>query len=84
MSKDDYVGELLWEHMLRRKNAFLNAMRASDVLLLPRVRVRDRTLKRSQCPFYEKCMYKDDETGQAQAMANDLDLINVRGFLFCG
>jgi hypothetical protein len=34
MSKDDYARELLWEQMLRRKNAFLNAMRASDVSLL--------------------------------------------------
>jgi hypothetical protein len=30
MSKDDYARELLWkQQMMRRKNAFLNAMRAS-------------------------------------------------------
>jgi hypothetical protein len=54
MSKDDYAKELLWDQMLRRKNAFLNAMRASDVSLLPRVRARDRKLKWSHCSFYEK------------------------------
>jgi hypothetical protein len=54
MSKDDYAKELLWDQMLQRKNAFLNAMRASDVSLLPRVRAGDRKLKCSHCSFYEK------------------------------
>lgn len=84
-SSVDYAKELLWEQqMMRRKNAFLNAMRASDVSLLPRVRLGGRKLKYSRCPFYERCMYKDDGTEQVRAIANDLDLINVRGFLFCG
>jgi hypothetical protein len=42
MSKDDYARELLWDQMLRRKNAFLNAIQANDVSLLPRVKFRDR------------------------------------------
>jgi hypothetical protein len=42
MSKDDYATEPLWEQMQRRKNAFLNAMRANDVSQLPRIRFRER------------------------------------------
>jgi hypothetical protein len=81
MSKDDYARELLWDQMLRRKNAFLNAIRANDVSLLPRVRFRERKIKCSHCPFYERCMNQDNETEQARAMANDLDVLDVPGFL---
>jgi hypothetical protein len=59
MSKDDYARELLFEQMVRRKNSFLKAMRANDVSMLPRVRMRDRRLKCSRCPFYQKCMQHD-------------------------
>jgi hypothetical protein len=51
MSKDDYARKLLWEQMLRRKNAFLKAMEANDVSMLPRVRMHDRRLKCAHCPF---------------------------------
>jgi hypothetical protein len=81
MPKDDYARELLWEQMVRRKVAFFDAMRANDVSLLPRVRMRDRRLKCSRCPFYQKCMQRDGETEEAHAMANDLDLLEVTGFL---
>jgi hypothetical protein len=85
MSKGDYDRELLWEQqMMRRKNLFLKATKANDVSMLPRVRLQDRRLKCTHCPFYERCMYKDDETEYAQAtVANDLDLLDVGGFLFC-
>lgn len=81
MSKEDYARELLWEQMLRRKNAFLKAMEANDVSMLPRVRMHDRQLKCTHCPFYERCMLRDGETEEAHAMANDLDLLDMAGFL---
>ena len=81
MSKDDYARELLLDQMLRRKNAFLGAKRANDVSMLPRVRLQDRRLKCSHCPFYEKCMNEDAESEDARAMANDLDLLDVSGFV---
>lgn len=42
MPRDDYAKELLCEQMVRRKKALLQAIRASDVSVLPRVRVQDR------------------------------------------
>jgi hypothetical protein len=56
MSKEDYTSELLWEQMLWRKNVFLKAMEANDVSMLPRVRMHDRRLKCTHCPFYGRCI----------------------------
>jgi hypothetical protein len=81
MAKDDYARDLLWEQMMRRKNAFLKALLANDVSILPRVRMHDRSLKCSGCPYYEGCMHRDGETEEAQRMANDLDLLDMHGFL---
>jgi CRISPR/Cas system-associated exonuclease Cas4 (RecB family) len=81
ISKDDYARELLWDQMQRRKNAFLKARQSNDVSFLPRIRVRDRKMKCSGCPFYERCMRQDGETEEARAMANDLELLDVRGFI---
>jgi hypothetical protein len=81
MLKDDHARVLLWEQMLRRKNVFLKALETNDVSILPRVRMHDRKLKCSGCPYYERCMHRDGETEDARMMANDLDLLDMRGFL---
>jgi hypothetical protein len=81
MSKEDYTSELLWEQMLWRKNVFLKAMEANDVSMLPRVRMHDRRLKCTHCPFYGRCRLQDGETEEAHVMANDLDLLDMAGFL---
>ena len=80
MSKNDYARELLWEQMVQRKNVFLKAIRENDVSMLPRVRARDRKLKCTGCPYYERCMNQDGEMEDTRIMANDIELLDVRGF----
>jgi hypothetical protein len=81
MPKDDSAREALWQQMLRRKEQLLQAVRTDDVTRLPRVRMRERKFKCSGCPFYDRCMNRDGETEEALAMANDLDLLQVSGFI---
>jgi len=81
MSMDDPAREALWKQMRRRKEQFLRAIRAADVTILPRVNVRERNFKCSSCLFYERCMNQDGETEEALAMANDLNLLHMTGFI---
>ena len=81
MPKDDPAREALWQQMMRRKEQLLQVIRTDDVTRLPRVRTRERNFKCSGCPFYDRCMNKDGETEEALAMANDLDLLQVSGFI---
>ena len=38
-----------------------------------------RNKKCPWCPFYDKCMNKDNETDKAKEMANEVDLLDISG-----
>ena len=70
----DVAREILKNEMVRRKNLFLKALEENDVSVLPRLPEFARNKKCGWCPFYDKCMNKDNETDKAKEMANKIDM----------
>ena len=75
----DVAREILKNEMVRRKNLFLKALEENDVSILPRLPEFARNKKCPWCPFYDKCMNKDNETDKAKEMANEIDILDISG-----
>ena len=75
----DVAREILKNEMVRRKNLFLKALEENDVSILPRLPEFARNKKCGWCPFYDKCMNKDNETDKAKEMANEIDILDISG-----
>jgi hypothetical protein len=75
----DVTREILKNEMVRRKNLFLKALEENNVSILPRLPEFVRNKKCPWCPFYDKCMNKDDETDKAKEMANEIDILDITG-----
>ena len=75
----DVAREILKNEMVRRKNLFLKALEENDVSVLPRLPEFARNKKCGWCPFYDKCMNKDNETDKAKEMANEIDILDISG-----
>jgi hypothetical protein len=75
----DIAREILKNEMVRRKNLFLKALEENDVSILPRLPEFARNKKCGWCPFYDKCMNKDNETDKAKEMANEIDILDING-----
>jgi CRISPR/Cas system-associated exonuclease Cas4 (RecB family) len=75
----DVAREILKNEMVRRKNLFLKALEENDVSILPRLPEFARNKKCGWCPFYDKCMNKDNETDKAKEMANEIDILDING-----
>ena len=67
--------------MIRRKNLFVNALKENDVSILPRLDIKFRNSKCLHCIFYNRCMNEDSETEKAAAMAKEIDLLDIPGFM---
>ncbi|MGZ5486350.1 MAG: hypothetical protein ACXWFB_10650 [Nitrososphaeraceae archaeon] len=79
---NDITREILKNEMIRRKNLFLKALENEDVTILPRLseKIRDRNCP--WCKFYEICMdSKNDETEEANEMANEIDIFDIPGVI---
>lgn len=81
LPKDDIARELLKNEMMRRKKLFLNALKENDVSILPRLNLKFRNSKCIHCLFFDRCMNKDKETINAAEMANEIDLLDIPGFI---
>ena len=81
LPKGDIVREILKNEMVRRKDLFRKALEHSDVSILPRLSQARRNLKCPKCNFYNRCMNEDDETAEAQEMANELDILDISGVI---
>lgn len=81
LPKNDIARELLKNEMVRRKNLFVNALKENNVSILPRLHIKQRNSKCTYCVFYNKCMNEDGETPQAAKMANEIDLLDIPGFV---
>jgi CRISPR/Cas system-associated exonuclease Cas4 (RecB family) len=75
----DVAREILKNEMVRRKNLFLKALEENDVSILPRLPELARNKKCRWCPFYDKCMNRDNETDKAKEMANEIDILDING-----
>ena len=75
----DVAREILKNEMVRRKNLFLKALEENDVSILPRLPEFARNKKCPWCPFYDKCMNKDNETDKAKEMAKEIDILDISG-----
>jgi CRISPR/Cas system-associated exonuclease Cas4 (RecB family) len=75
----DVAREILKNEMVRRKNLFLKALEENDVSVLPRLPEFARKKKCGWCPFYDKCMNKDNESDKAKEMANEIDILDISG-----
>ena len=75
----DVAREILKNEMVRRKNLFLKALEENDVSVLPRLPEFARNKKCGWCPFYDKCMNKDNETDKAKEMSNEIDILDING-----
>ena len=75
----DVAREILKNEMVRRKNLFLKALEENDVSILPRLPEFARNKKCGWCPFYDKCMNRDNETDKAKEMANEIDILDISG-----
>ena len=82
LPKDDIARELLKNEMIRRKTLFQKSLQESNVSILPRLKENIRSSKCPWCKFYDICMSKDnDETKEAKEMVNEIDLLDINGFL---
>lgn len=82
LSGNDITREILKNEMIRRKNLFLKALENEDVTILPRLSEKIRDRKCPWCKFYEKCMdSKNDETEEANEMANEIDIFDIPGVI---
>ena len=77
----DVAREILKNEMVRRKNLFLKALEENDVSILPRLPEFARNKKCGWCPFYDKCMNKDNETDKAKEMAKEIDILDISGVI---
>jgi len=77
----DVAREILKNEMVRRKNLFLKALQENDVSILPRLPENIKNSKCPYCPFYDKCMNHDEETGEAKEMANEIDLLDINAIV---
>ncbi|MGI9012061.1 MAG: hypothetical protein ACR2F1_12865 [Nitrososphaeraceae archaeon] len=79
---NDITREILKNEMIRRKNLFLKALENEDVTILPRLSEKIRDRKCPWCKFYEICMdSKNDETEEANEMANEIDIFDIPGVI---
>jgi hypothetical protein len=81
LPKGDIVREILKNEMVRRKVLFRKALEHSDVSILPRLSQARRNLICPKCNFYNRCMNEDNETEEAQEMANELDILDISGVI---
>jgi CRISPR/Cas system-associated exonuclease Cas4 (RecB family) len=82
LPKDDIARELLKNEMIRRKTLFQKSLQESNVSILPRLKENIRSSKCPWCKFYDICMSRDnDETQEAKEMVNEIDLLDINGFL---
>ncbi len=82
LPKDDIARELLKNEMIRRKNLFQKSLQESNVRILPRLKENLRSSKCPWCKFYDICMdKKNDETESAKEMINEIDLLDISGFI---
>ncbi|MDQ3839658.1 MAG: hypothetical protein M3297_10355 [Thermoproteota archaeon] len=81
LPKNDIAREILKNEMVRRKNLFLRALEENDVSLLPRLIDEAKRNKCPHCQFYDRCINQDHETNEAKAMANELDLLDIRSIV---
>ncbi len=82
LPKDDIARELLKNEMIRRKTLFQKSLRESNVSILPRLKENIRSSKCPWCKFYDICMSKEnDETQEAKEMVNEIDLLDINGFI---
>jgi hypothetical protein len=82
LPKDAIARELLKNEMLRRKTLFQKSLRESNVSILPRLKENIRSSKCPWCKFYDICMSKEnDETQEAKEMVNEIDLLDINGFI---
>jgi CRISPR/Cas system-associated exonuclease Cas4 (RecB family) len=82
LPKDDIARELLKNEMVRRKTLFQKSLQESNVSILPRLKENMRSSKCPWCKFYDICMSKEnDETKEAKEMVNEIDLLDINGFL---
>jgi CRISPR/Cas system-associated exonuclease Cas4 (RecB family) len=82
LSGNDITREILKNEMIRRKNLFLKALENEDVAILPRLSEKIRDRKCPWCKFYEICMdSKNDETEEANEMANEIDIFDIPGVI---
>ena len=79
---NDITREILKNEMIRRKNLFLKALENEDVTILPRLSEKIRDRKCPWCKFYGICMdSKNDETEEANEMANEIDIFDIPGVI---
>ncbi|HEY6535359.1 MAG TPA: hypothetical protein VIY08_06110 [Candidatus Nitrosocosmicus sp.] len=82
LPKDDIARELLKNEMIRRKNLFQKSLQENNVKILPRLKENLRSSKCPWCKFYDLCMdKKNDETRSAKEMINEIDLLDISGFI---
>jgi CRISPR/Cas system-associated exonuclease Cas4 (RecB family) len=82
LPKDDIARELLKNEMVRRKTLFQKSLQESNVSILPRLKENMRSSKCPWCKFYDICMSKEnDETKEAKEMVNEIDLLDINGFI---
>lgn len=76
---NDILRDLLKNEMIRSKNLFIKALKENDVSSLPRVDMKSRNIKCTNCIFYDKCINEDKETQFASEMAIETDLLDIQG-----
>jgi hypothetical protein len=76
----DITREILKNEMVRRKNLFLKALEENDVSILPRLIDDAKRIKCPSCAYYEKCG-EDSEKLEAQEMAREVDLLDIKGIV---
>jgi hypothetical protein len=79
LPSQDIARQILKNEMVRRKNLFLKALEENEVSILPRLIDDAKRSKCPYCPFYDKCINQDSETNEATEMAEEIDLLDIRG-----
>jgi CRISPR/Cas system-associated exonuclease Cas4 (RecB family) len=78
LPKDDITREILRNEMVLRKKILVNALENHDVTILPRLTEPLKSSKCPSCPFYRRC-YDDTENEKALAIAQQTDILDIRG-----
>ncbi len=73
---DDKLRKDLTNEMIFRKDLLLNALRENNVSILPRVKMKDKRLKCTRCPYLERCWRLDRESISAIKMNLEEDLLD--------
>jgi hypothetical protein len=76
LSMDDKLREDLTNAMISRKDLLLKALKENNVSMLPRVKMKDKKLKCTRCPYVEKCWKSDRESIAAIKMNMEDDLLD--------